>query len=284
MNRNTQIIGLYLFFFEAFYPNASFGGLDIFLNDDQKGYSNYSNKEYDKAKQNFQNSHWKGVAAIKSGDYETAIDNLSKVEDESVHAKYNLGNAHALSGDLERAADKYKEVLDIDSNFADAKHNLKVVEEMKKQSSNKSGDGKEKQSNKKNQDNENKKQKDNKENNKNQQQNQQENKDKQKGNNQNQSKKDEKQKKNDKQDKSDSGKDNKDQKKDEQKPDKKNKPSDRKKNQQQKEPQKSIDQTLQKQYNEKDQATEQWLRSIPHDPGGLLKQKFLRDHLYRKGR
>jgi len=34
--------------------------------------------------------------------------------------------------------------------------------------------------------------------------------------------------------------------------------------------------------SEKDQSTEQWLRQIPDDPGGLLKQKFLRDYIRRK--
>jgi len=36
--------------------------------------------------------------------------------------------------------------------------------------------------------------------------------------------------------------------------------------------------------SEKDQSTDQWLRQIPDDPGGLLKQKFLRDYLRRKER
>lgn len=33
---------------------------------------------------------------------------------------------------------------------------------------------------------------------------------------------------------------------------------------------------------EKQQAKEQWLRLIPDDPGGLMREKFLRDHLRRK--
>ena len=34
---------------------------------------------------------------------------------------------------------------------------------------------------------------------------------------------------------------------------------------------------------EKQQAKEQWLRLIPDDPGGLMREKFLRDHLRREG-
>ncbi|SIR83814.1 Ca-activated chloride channel family protein, partial [Fluoribacter gormanii] len=33
---------------------------------------------------------------------------------------------------------------------------------------------------------------------------------------------------------------------------------------------------------EKQQAKEQWLRLIPDDPGGLMREKFLRDHLRRE--
>ena len=33
---------------------------------------------------------------------------------------------------------------------------------------------------------------------------------------------------------------------------------------------------------EKQQAKEQWLRLIPDDPGGLIREKFLRDHLKRE--
>ncbi len=32
------------------------------------------------------------------------------------------------------------------------------------------------------------------------------------------------------------------------------------------------------------QAMEQWLRQIPDDPGGLLRRKFLLEHLRREGR
>jgi len=36
------------------------------------------------------------------------------------------------------------------------------------------------------------------------------------------------------------------------------------------------------QASEQEQSTEQWLKQIPDDPGGLLKQKFLRDYIKRK--
>lgn len=36
------------------------------------------------------------------------------------------------------------------------------------------------------------------------------------------------------------------------------------------------------QQHEQQQSQEQWLRRVPDDPGGLLRQKFLRDHLRRQ--
>ena len=34
--------------------------------------------------------------------------------------------------------------------------------------------------------------------------------------------------------------------------------------------------------NETELALEQWLRQIPEDPGGLLRRKFMLEHLQRK--
>ena len=33
---------------------------------------------------------------------------------------------------------------------------------------------------------------------------------------------------------------------------------------------------------EKEQSKKQWLRVIPDDPGGLMREKFLRDYLKRQ--
>ena len=38
---------------------------------------------------------------------------------------------------------------------------------------------------------------------------------------------------------------------------------------------------LDQEVSEEDQATEQWLRQIPDDPGGLLRRKFQRDYQLR---
>ena len=34
--------------------------------------------------------------------------------------------------------------------------------------------------------------------------------------------------------------------------------------------------------SEKQQAKEQWLKLVPDDPGGLMKEKFLRDYIRRQ--
>jgi len=55
---------------------------------------------------------------------------------------------------------------------------------------------------------------------------------------------------------------------------------DQDKNKQQ--PQTSQGATQSQAEREKQQAKEQWLRLIPDDPGGLMREKFLRDHLRRQ--
>ena len=57
---------------------------------------------------------------------------------------------------------------------------------------------------------------------------------------------------------------------------------DQQKQDQQKQDQQSQTKKDNKDDQEKKQAKEQWLRLIPDDPGGLLREKFLRDHLRRE--
>ena len=56
-----------------------------------------------------------------------------------------------------------------------------------------------------------------------------------------------------------------------------------KKKQEGKNKSKAINKAQSAKEREKQQAKEQWLRLIPDDPGGLMREKFLRDHLRREG-
>ena len=103
----------------------------MFLNDNQEGLKYFENGEYAKAADKFENTQWKGAAAYKNGDYETALAAFSALNDTT--ALYNQGNALAKAGKIDEAIKKYEQVLEADANFEDASFNL---EYLKKQQQN----------------------------------------------------------------------------------------------------------------------------------------------------
>lgn len=79
----------------------------------------------------FKDDSWRGAAAYKAGDYETAVDVLSAAN--TPDDRYNLGNALAHAGKYEEAIAAYKDVLNENPDHADAAFNKKYLEEKLKQ-------------------------------------------------------------------------------------------------------------------------------------------------------
>ena len=103
--------------------------------------------------------------------YKKAINLYKKIEKPSLKFKtlYNLGNAYALNGNLQKAKESYEKALKLKKD-KDAKYNLKLIEKLlkkhkKKNKQNKSDKKKKQQKNHKIQKNKNNKQNKNKNNN-----------------------------------------------------------------------------------------------------------------------
>lgn len=121
--------GVLAILFLLILTNSAQAGL--FLNNNQEGLKYFENGEYAKATDKFEDKQWKGAAAYKSGDYETALAAFSVSDD--ITALYNQGNALAKAGKIDEAIKKYEQVLEADANFEDARFNL---EYLKKQQQN----------------------------------------------------------------------------------------------------------------------------------------------------
>ncbi len=200
----------------------------------------------------FNDKQWKAAALYKSRQYQKSIDTLKEVN--TADAYYNKGNAYAKLEQTEQAIKEYEKALKLNPEHKDARYNKKLLERKKS-------------SDKKNKSNQNKKGTPSKQGNKNQPSKDGNNSDRKKSDNkQNSEKPDNTSKDNNATNKEQTGK--------------KQKPSDNNKNTQQGEQNKEMPNKLKsKKLNSKDaqsrQATEQWLRRIPDDPGGLLRNKFL---------
>ena len=155
---------------------------------------------------------------------------------------YNQANALAHLGKYEQAIAAYKKALAINSQDEDALYNKKLVESLLKKDKDK-----EKNQDKSGQGQDKKKQQNKNQKSKDQQNKEQQNKDQQNKDKQNKNQEQKPQPKKEKQAKAGA---------------EHNPPSQAEK--------------------EKQQAKQQWLQLIPEDPGGLMREKFLRDHLRRE--
>jgi Ca-activated chloride channel homolog len=269
----------------------------LWKNQDQRAQEILQKGDGEQAAELFTDKDWKAAAHYKAGQYDKALDQLQSQQ--SADAIYNRANALAKLGKLQESLDAYDEALKKDPSNEDASYNRKLVEQalkqQQKQDQSKQGDNNkddkkqksDKSSEQKNQDQQNQNQ-------------DQKNQDKQ---SQNQNQQNQQSEQNSQQDSEQKGQSSKDQQKDQQN-EQKDQQDQADKSEQQKqaeaeaqkkaeaEAQKQAETEQQKNKQDKDvkstqplteaeqqqslteQAEAQWLRRIPDDPGGLLRNKF----------
>lgn len=98
---------------------------------DQRAKALLEQENYADAANTFEREDWRAIANYKRGDFKTAAQQLSELTDAT--NLYNKGNALAMSGDLESALKAYEQVLEVEADHADAKHNKAVVEQLMQQ-------------------------------------------------------------------------------------------------------------------------------------------------------
>lgn len=83
------------------------------------------------AAENFESPDWKAAAQYRAGDYEAAAK--SYAQSDAADAHYNRGNALAKSGKLQEAIKAYDEALKRNPELADAQKNRELVDKLLKQ-------------------------------------------------------------------------------------------------------------------------------------------------------
>lgn len=296
--RRGLLLSLLLIPVLSFTPSESYAlGLDdAWLTKDQQAQRELNKGDAKKAAEQFQSPEWKASALYRAGDYAGAEEAFSNIDTASGH--YNRGNALAKAGKLEDSIKAYDEALKRDANFEDAKKNRSLVEKVKQQQDQQKND-QDKNKDDKNKDDKNKDDRD-------QDKKDQQNKEDSDKNKQDQDSKDQQDKNKQEQDQKEQDskeqeskeQDSKNQKDQQQSQssaaDKQNAAQSSSANQAQsnssaaqqaaqassagssaanaQEQAAQIEQNNLS--NEQKQALEQWLRRVPDDPGGLLRNKF----------
>jgi Ca-activated chloride channel family protein len=104
---------------------------DLWKTKDQQGQEHFKQEQFQQAAEQFNNPLWQGSSHYKAGDYEQALAAYQQVD--SAESLYNQGNALAKLQRMDEALEAYSKALEKDPNFADAKANKEVIEQLKKQ-------------------------------------------------------------------------------------------------------------------------------------------------------
>ncbi|MDH5544533.1 MAG: VWA domain-containing protein [Gammaproteobacteria bacterium] len=257
----------------------------LWKNDDQRGKQLFDEKKYRDAAQTFGDTRWQATSLYRDNKFAEALERFSKEGD--VEDIYNRANTLAKLQKIEEAIKTYDEVLKRSPQHEDAQHNRDLLQSFLDQQENKqqNGQGDEQQNNE--QQNQDEKQgADGQQGNENDQQenNADQSSDKSKGQqSQQQQQAREKGKEpsdNESQQTAQSGQDKKEEA--EQETQSQVAKQDDENKQEMAEEKQAVAATDSKEaYTEESQAMEQWLRRIPDDPGGLLRQKFIIQHRMR---
>ena len=144
---------LLVLFGVSILPNSAeaFGWDDLWLRTDQQAAKLFQAGDAKDAAQLFENPEWKGTAAYRTGDYETAIEEFSR-QDHPI-ANFNRGNSLAFAGHLQDALDAYEKVLAENPQHEDAQFNHDLIEQLMREQQNKQQNKKAEKGNKNKQQN-----------------------------------------------------------------------------------------------------------------------------------
>ncbi|MBT3204927.1 MAG: VWA domain-containing protein [Gammaproteobacteria bacterium] len=243
----------------------------LWKNTNQRAEQSLNSGDAKNAAELFNRADWKAASHYKAGEFEQALEQMESLK--TTEDAYNRGNTLAKMGKLEQALESYDEVLKQQPEHDDALFNRKLVEDAIK-----------KQQQQQQQQQENQDQQDGEQSNEDQQQG-----DKQQSDQENQDQQDQQQnseqsdqQQNDQQSQSD--KDKQQEQKDSQQSEKEKQQAEEEEQakQQQAEEQKAKEEQQSAKEKSSEEPTEslskqaeaQWLRRIPDDPGGLLRNKF----------
>ncbi len=247
--------------------SLAFEWQDLWQRKDQQAQHLLQQGQAEEAAKLFSDPERKGAAYYRAGDYEKAAEYFARSD--SIDAKYNYANALAMQGKLEEALSAYDAVLKQQPNHKDAMFNRELIKkalQQQKQDQGQSDSDQQQNASRQSEDQQNQSQ-DRSQSDQQQQQAGEQQADKQQGDEQQQE--------------AQQSQDGESQKKPE---DAKEQQQDSQQGQEAEQQKQKASESENSEQREIRQATEQWLRRIPDDPGGLLREKFRRQSLRSRQR
>ncbi|MCW8128354.1 VWA domain-containing protein [Microbulbifer halophilus] len=245
---------------------------DLWLRDDQRATQLLEEGKADQAAKTFKNPQWRGTANYRAGDYPAAQKDFAQSGD--ARDLYNLGNSLAQQGRYSEAIEAYDEALKQQPQMADAEHNRDIARKLKElqekqqqQEQQQSGqDQQQKQDQKQQQSDQGQQQ---------QQQNQQQDQQNAGSQNDQQSQGSPRDQQSDEQPQNGEQQQNAEQQRQQGQPENGEEQEQQGEQQRAKARESDLDPETQ-------QALDQWLRQIPDDPAGLMREKFKYESLQRR--
>lgn len=102
--------------------------MDFFLTPDQKGYQRMKESRYADAQAAFERQDWQAAASYRLKDYAHAAEAFSALQTDEGY--YNQGNALAQSGQFQEAIKAYDKALALNSKHQDALDNRKILSDL----------------------------------------------------------------------------------------------------------------------------------------------------------
>jgi Ca-activated chloride channel family protein len=115
-------------FHPALVEAQEFRFIDLWLTANQQGRQLFEKGDYAGAALRFEDPLWKGIAHYYNKDYESAIQQFSRLE--TAESYFNLGNAYVHIEAYQQALESYEQALKQNPDYTEAKHNRKLVQEI----------------------------------------------------------------------------------------------------------------------------------------------------------
>ena len=238
-------------------PALAFEWIDLWSTKDQQGQKMLEQGDAAAAADTFKDPNRKGTAHYQAGQFKESAEQFSNQQDST--AMYNRGNALARAGEFKQASESYAKSLALNPDNQDAVFNKQLIDQLLEQQQQQ-----QEQNNQEQQDQENQEQQEQQQSDASQDQSEQQ----QSEQNQQQSEQEQEQQQ---QEQSES-----EQSEEEQEQQNQQQTDEEQEGEQGEEQSQEMAATelSEEELDEAEQALEQWLRKVPDDPGGLLRQKF----------